>query len=316
MFGWIYKFKSWWRGDKPVERVPAPSPCRLERIVLAEGVARTLFDGFTEHRQSPRGDEEIGWILMGLRQDGVSIALAALPAGSQRDAGHAHIQFNSDAQELASRIVRQKDKRLQIVAVVHTHPGSLRTPSGGDFQGDSQWVSQLRGEAAFGIGTADVRAGDTPRDHRQVLGSLGFSWYALGIGDRSYRELKVAVTNGPDLALPMQPIWNVIETFAQPINNLCRQLAKVELEVISSPPPPGEGRKSFLSVKISLAEPSQKIRVLLNDSGVQYYWDKEGGLIAIDPHESQPDRAVYLILAQLAKVASAEQLEATMWAES
>ena len=232
MFGWLYKIKSWWQGSSSVEQRPAESPRRLERIVLADGVARTLFDGFTEHRQSPRGDEEIGWILLGLRQEGVAIALAALPAGTQRDAGHAHIQFNSDAQELATRILRQKDKRLQIVGVVHTHPGSLRTPSDGDFQGDSQWVGQLRGEGVFGIGTADMRAGETPRNHRQILGDLGFSWYALGKGDRSYRELKVVVTNGPDLALPLQTIWNMIETFAKPINNLCRQFAKVELEVI------------------------------------------------------------------------------------
>jgi hypothetical protein len=309
MFGWLHKIKSWWRGKNAIERPPAAPPRRLERIVLADGLAHTLFDDFMGHRQSPRGDEEIGWILLGLRQDGVAIALAALPAGTQRDAGHAHIQFNSDAQELATRILRQKDKRLQIIGVVHTHPGSLRIPSDGDFQGDSQWVGQLRGDGAFGIGTADVRPGETPCDHRQILGNLGFSWYALGKGDRTYRELKVTVANGADMAKPLQPIWNVIETFAKPINNLCRQFARVELDAIDA------GGNSFLCVKISLAEPNQKIRLLLNDGDVQYYWDKEGDLIAIDPHEPQPDRAVYLILAELAKEPAAHESETT-FAES
>src|SRR5580765_192548 len=137
MLGWLTKIQSWWRGRCAIEQAAQPvlpklpAPQRLERIVLAEGVARTLFDDYAEHRNSERGDEEIGWILLGLRQEGVAFALASLPAGTQRDAGWAHIRFNSDAQALASRIIRQQDKRLQIIGVVHTHPGSLRAPSDG-----------------------------------------------------------------------------------------------------------------------------------------------------------------------------------------
>ena len=85
-----------------------------------------------------------------------------------------------------SRIVRQTDRRLTIVGVVHTHPGSLRHPSDGDFRGDSEWVASLRGgEGVFGIGTADgpeaaaTLFAQQPRPNVQCLGdcaSPGMLW--------------------------------------------------------------------------------------------------------------------------------------------
>ena len=117
-----------------------------------------MFEEFGEHRRSQRGDEEIGWVLLGVREETDALVLATLPAGAYRNASVAHVRFNSDGQALASRIVRQWDKRLAMIGVVHTHPGSLRHPSEGDYQGDSQWVSQLRGgDGIFGIGTADAK---------------------------------------------------------------------------------------------------------------------------------------------------------------
>src|SRR5262249_58506485 len=141
--------------------------------------------------EAEHGDEETGWVLMGLRERDEAIALATLPAGTQRDAGVAHVRFNSSGQALASRIVRQTDRRLVILGVVHTHPGSLRHPSDGDFQGDSHWVKQLRGgEGVFGIGTADAprfaslgsRAAvfaSRPRPNVQCVRELCFCWDAL-----------------------------------------------------------------------------------------------------------------------------------------
>jgi hypothetical protein len=324
MLGWLNKIKLWWHGCCSVELRQAPSlstdssasprRVRLERIVLTDGVARTLFNDYTEHRRSHRGDEEIGWILLGLRHEGEAIALAALPAGAQRDAGRAHIRFDSAAQELASRILRQKDKRLQMVGVVHTHPGSLRRPSDGDLQGDSLWVGQLRGgEGIFGIGTADVRSDEqqgAAGDHVQIRAEMCFSWYALGIGERHYRMIPVHVTSGPDLASPLRPVWNVIEANAEPLNKLCRQFAKVQLEVID------EELARILSMKIMLAEPKQKLHLLLNEHEVRYYWDKEGEFIAIDSDEARLDRAVYLILAELAKESAGSACGAPTLVES
>ena len=84
--------------------------------------------------------------------------LATLPAGAERDAGEAHVRFNSAAQALASRIVRQEDRRLTLLGVVHTHPGSLRHPSARRLPRAtaSGWPKLRGGEGVFGIGTADA----------------------------------------------------------------------------------------------------------------------------------------------------------------
>src|SRR5262249_22890650 len=150
-------------------------------------------------------------------------------------------------------------------------------------QGDGVWVGQLRGgEGIFGIGTADVRPEEqqgTAGDHVQIHAEMCFSWYALGIGERHYRTIPVHVTSGPDLASPLRPVWNVIEANAEPLNKLCRQFAKVQLEVIE------EEFAKFLCMKIMLAEPKHKLHLLLSEREARYYWDSEGEFIAIDPDE-------------------------------
>ena len=168
--------------------VPAAVPGsyrRLQRVLLTDEVQRTLFAGYAAHRQGSRGGEEIGWVMLGVRREDDVLVLATLPAGTARSASNVHVRFDSEAQALGSRVVRQQDKRLTIVGVVHTHPGSLRHPSEGDYQGDSQWVGRLRGgEGVFGIGTAD---GDSRSDrasspHMQTEGPLCYSWYAARQG--------------------------------------------------------------------------------------------------------------------------------------
>src|SRR4051812_5917184 len=179
---------------------PGPKPYRpLRRVVLADEVSGTLFADYAAHRRGPRGEEEIGWVLLGYREEEEVVAVAALPAGADRQAGVAHVRFNSNAQAVGARYLKQTDRRLGMGGVVHTHPGSLRHPSDGDFQGDSLWVGQLRGgEGVFGIGTADGNGAPT-RDHVQTAGELCFSWYALGEGDTRYRRLPVEIGIGPDL---------------------------------------------------------------------------------------------------------------------
>jgi proteasome lid subunit RPN8/RPN11 len=305
LHGWLHRIVAWWRvkstPEQPVQ-LPSTSPKsstqpRLERIILCDGVARTLFESFQTHRQSARGEEEIGWVLLGVRQDDHAIALAALPAGTQREAGVAHILFNRDAQELASRILRQNEKRLTIIGVVHTHPGNLRHPSEGDFQGDRLWVGQLRsGEGVFGIGTADVGAAEPAvSDYQQYYQDLCFSWYALGQQDVQYRRLPVQVTNGADLAHLLHAIWDLLEVHAKPLNSLCRQLTRVHFEIVE------DKSDTMLVVHIPLWEAQQQLRLLLNDHEARYYIDRQSELIAVDPNEPQLLRAVFLILAELAK---------------
>jgi hypothetical protein len=202
-------------GDRgPGHHPSQPVPYRpLQKVVLTDGVGRTLFEEYASHRAEARGDEETGWMLLGLRQQGEAVVLATLPAGAERDAGVGHVQFNSTGQALGSRIVRQQDRRLAPLGVVHTHPGTLRHPSDGDYRGDSAWVQYLRGgEGVFGIGTADEKGpsgnlfAQQPRPHVQCLGELCLSWYTLRHGDSNYRPLPVELTLGPDLARPLHSV--------------------------------------------------------------------------------------------------------------
>jgi proteasome lid subunit RPN8/RPN11 len=283
------------------EAPPAPPPRPLERIVLTDEVSRTLFEEYAAHRAGQRGDEETGWLLLGVREEDRAVMLATLPAGAGRDAGHAHVRFDSASQALASRVVRQSDRRLTLLGVVHTHPGSLRHPSDGDFRGDSQWVGQLRGkEGVFAIGTTDGRPGPNPalawqpKPHVQCLGPLRLSWYALKEGDRAYRPLPVDLTLGPDLARPLRPVWTMIEAHAGRLDRLARQQARVRFDV-------AEGRAgAALAVTVPLAEPGSAVRVILDGKEVRYYLLRDGSLFAADLREERADQGVYLLLAELA----------------
>jgi len=271
----------------------------LEYVTLTEQVQHTLFEDYATHRRSARGEEEIGWVLLGTREDNEVRVLATLPAGADRQAGVAHVRFNSDAQAVASRIVRQADRRLGIVGVVHTHPGSLRHPSDGDYQGDILWVGQLRGgEGVFGIGTADapIEGNHTAgAAHMQMEGPLCFSWYVLGADDERYRKLPVRVQAGPDLARPLHPVWPVLEEHAEALDVLCRQLARSSFEVVH------EKEGSALGFKVPLAaEADTYLHVHLRCEQVHYLVERQGELLNVEPSEPELERAVFLILAELA----------------
>jgi hypothetical protein len=299
--------RSWYREHLPPRELletPTP-PARtygpLQRVVLTDEVSRTLFEGYAAHRAGACGEEETGWVLLGVREADEATIMATLPAGANRDAGVAHILFNSDGQALASRIVRQWHRRLAMLGVVHTHPGSLRHPSDGDFRGDSQWVGQLKGrEGIFGIGTADgepapnIAVARQPLPHVQCMGELRFSWYSLREGDRCHRPLKIDLTLGPDLARPLHPIWLTIERYANPLDRLFRQQAGLSFRVVELPEGPA------LGVDIGLAEPGEKLCLVLRGKEPRYYLARGDELLAVDPDEERVDRGVYLLLAELA----------------
>ena len=71
---------------------------RLERVRVTDQVCRTLFEEFEKHRRTKRGEEEIGWVLLGVREETSALVLATLPAGADRNAGVAHVRFNSNGQ--------------------------------------------------------------------------------------------------------------------------------------------------------------------------------------------------------------------------
>jgi len=271
----------------------------LRRLTLTDEVSRTLFEEYAAHRSGHRGEDETGWILLGLREVDEAVVLATLPAGTQCSAGVAHVKFNSSAQALASRIVRQTDRRIRMLGVVHTHPGSLRHPSDGDYRGDSEWVKRF-GAHVFGIGTADGRVRDRgvfarqPRPNVQSLGDLTFSWYGLGQGDPDYWPLSYRLTLGPDLARPLHSLWSVIENHAERLDRLCRQQVGVTFAVSA-----GKGGPA-LAVTIPLTEPYHSVRVLLEGKEVRYYLLRDDEVAEVDLGETRVDCGVYLLLAELA----------------
>ena len=293
------------RPHRPTDTPTAPAVPRslrpLTRLRLTDEVNRTLFEEYAAHRATPRGEEETGWAVLGLRDGDEAVVVATLPAGAEREAGEAHVRFNSAAQALASRIVRQRDRRLTLLGVVHTHPGSLRHPSDGDYRGDSRWVGQLRGgEGVFGIGTADAKPGPAagvawqPVPHRQYFDKLCLSWYVLGEEDRNYRPLPVEVTLGPDLAEPLRPIWGEVEEHADRLDRLARQQAGVTFDVI-------HGRqKPALAVMVPLADANESVRIVLEGKEVRYYLARGAEVLAADLREARVDQGLYLLLAELA----------------
>jgi proteasome lid subunit RPN8/RPN11 len=283
--------------EEPVSFPERRAYQRLQRVVLTDQVCRTIFEEYADHRHSTRGDEETGWVLLGLREADEVVVLATLPAGAHRSAGIAHVRFNASAQALASRMVRQQDRRLSIVGVVHTHPGSLRHPSDGDFQGDRLWVSQLRArDGIFAIGTADgetipgTMIATQPRPHVQCLGELCLTWFALAEGDRHYRPMPVHMTLGPDLARPLHGKWELIEKYAEPLDRLFHQQARVT----------AEATQDALVVELPLAQPNQKLRLILDKKKVRYLLHRGQEVIEVDPQANQVDQGVYLVLAELA----------------
>jgi proteasome lid subunit RPN8/RPN11 len=282
------------------DSLPAYRP--LESIVLTDGVSRTLFEEYAEHRRGERGDEETGWVLMGLRTASEAVALATLPAGAECEAGVAHVRFNAEAQAVGSRILRREDRRLQILGVVHTHPGRLRHPSSGDLDGDREWVTKLRAaEGVFGIGTAqgDTDSAQTsvatqPEQHVQCYEGLSFCWYALAAGERNYRRLPVRLTIGPDLALPLHTVWPTLEQHADRLDNLCRRLAHVRFEVLAG----DEGPELHAVVPL---EKDESLRAILRGRNVEYCLVQKDRWLASDSREPAVDRGVYLMLAALAE---------------
>jgi proteasome lid subunit RPN8/RPN11 len=281
--------------------IPAQAFQPLKRVLLTTEVARVMFGEYAAHRVTERGEEEIGWVLLGRRDLSEATVLASFPAGADREAGEAHVRFNSVAQIIASRFVRQSDRRIGMLGVVHTHPGSLRHPSDGDYRGDIEWVGQLRGgEGVFGIGTADGKfAGHadeiwSPRDNIQALGDLCLTWYSLRTEARNYRTMPVQLVDGPDLAASLRSVWPILEEHGERLEKLTQQLAKVSFDVV-----PYE-QHSALAVNVVLPSSARNLRAVLLEKEIHYFLVREGAVLAADLREPYVDRGIYRLLADVA----------------
>ncbi|HLW65821.1 MAG TPA: Mov34/MPN/PAD-1 family protein [Gemmataceae bacterium] len=289
-----------------VLREPGAAPAQalqpLKRVLVTAEVARVMFGEYAAHRVTERGEEEIGWVLLGRRDLAEATVLASLPAGADRESGEAHVRFNSVAQIIASRFVRQRDRRIGMLGVVHTHPGSLRHPSDGDYRGDIEWVGQLRGgEGIFGIGTADGKfAGHadeiwSPRDNIQALGDLCLTWYSLRSEARNYRTIPVELIDGPDLAAPLRTVWPILEEHGDRLDRLAQQIAKVSFEVIH------DEQHSSLAMNVVLPGADRKLRAVLGKKEILYFLVRDGAVLAADLRDPYVDRGIYRLLADVAE---------------
>jgi proteasome lid subunit RPN8/RPN11 len=274
---------------------------KLKRVILTDGVGRTLFEEFADHSLSERRHEETGWLLLGLRRASEAIVLATLPAGSRRDAGVAHVRFDSASQMVASRLLRQQEPDLRVLGIVHTHPGTLRHPSSGDFRGDSVWVRQLRGhEGVFGIGTLEKDRivpdwlVERPRPHIHRQANRRFTWYVLGASDKHYRQLAAEFTVGPDMGRDAHAAWATIERHAAELERICRQQARVSVRV-------GTRDDSDLKVTVPLAEPGDAIEIEILGERVVFFVKLSGESHLVEPREPGLETGLYLILGELAK---------------
>lgn len=271
-------------------------------MILTDEVNRTLFGEYAAHRATERGGEEVGWLLLGRRRADEVVVMATLPAPTERDAGEAHVWISGPVHLVAQRAVRQQDRSLTVVGVVHTHPGSLRHPSRGDFQGDREWVKQLRGgEGVFAIGTADAEpladgtpVGCHPTPNTQCLGGLRFSWYTLAADAPKYQDAALELVIGPDLARDLRPVWPLFEAHAARLDRLAQQQSRVRFEVVEGKYGPA------LAVVVGLAESGHAIRAVLDGPEARYVYEAGESAFQVDPRASAPDEGVYRILAELA----------------
>ena len=263
-----------------------------------------MFEEYAAHRKSKRGHEEIGWLLLGYRGTITATVVATLPAGALRDAGETHIAFHSDAQAVAARMLRQEDRRLTILGVVHTHPGTMRSPSYDDYRGDRNWVANLRGgEGVFAIGTVASEChartstiAEQPAENVQQYAGLQFNWYALAEDDARYRRLPVELTIGPDLGLLARQVWQEVERYATRLEQLSRRFAQVKFQI------GWIGERPALSLDIGLGNGCEAIQVVMQ--GDQTRWlgiSPDGATTLFElPPGTAPDQGVYMILAELA----------------
>jgi hypothetical protein len=102
------------------------------------------------------------------------------------------------------------------------------------------------------------------------------------------------LTLGPDLALPLRPVWEELEVHAARLERLARQLRGIVFDVHLG------NHKPALVMDVPLAEPERILRVIMEGNEVRYYAiDPNGGMIA-DIRDDRVDRGVFLLLSELA----------------
>ena len=84
--GLLKEFNHLIYGAKAAELLSTPPRDLLpiKYMLISSGVGHTLVEGYKNHLNQERGDEETGWLLMGYREKKHAVVVAAVPSGEFR----------------------------------------------------------------------------------------------------------------------------------------------------------------------------------------------------------------------------------------
>ena len=92
----------------------------------------------------------------------------------------------------------------------------------------------------------------------------------------------------------MHPVWSTIEAYAEQLERLFCQHAGATMDVAAGQ------RGPALSLTLPLVEPERRVCVVMEGNEVRYFLADGNDLSWVRTHETRVDRAVYLLLAELA----------------
>ena len=280
---------------------PAARPLRpLARLRLTDQVSHTLFDEFAAHRAGARGDEETGWVLLGLREGDNALALATLPAGAGREAGQAHVRFNASAQRSAAGRSGSMTGDCRCSAWSTRIRAVCGTPATGISAGTANGSGSFAAAKGYSESARPIVAQDRP------MPWLGSPWHTVNAWEIcAFPGMLWARTIGPIGHCPLRSRWAPIwPSHCGRCGAKSRNTPSGWINWPGSRPVTFgvlPGRKApALAVEVPLADPGQAVRILLEGKEVRYYLVRDGEPFAADIGEVRVDQGFYLVLAELA----------------
>lgn len=301
-------------------------------VRIHKGVLDTMFEDFQKHKETDRGEEETGWMLLGRREAGVVIIEAALPPGEFRDAGTAHVNVNSTAISVAMRVLKKSHPRLDVIGMAHTHPGSLDRPSEGDYRGDIVWVRKLPGrQGVFAIGVwefdepvnfLDDDANQGSGDVREPVppiapvscfrdGRSRFNWFSLSEGDGWYKACPMEPVAGDDFGQSVRQHWEVLEHFAGSIDRLLQMQPGMRMGLL----PVSDGVAPAMVLCQPLARDGEELQVVLQGRDARFFRMSAEEIDELQAPRERLDTAFFEVMAELTRGGRREARAGSRWGE-
>jgi hypothetical protein len=258
----------------PVARIPSLKGS-TPSIVVPCSVVKAVLDEVKRHRQQG-GTEEIGWLVIGRKTAGRITLTGLIPAGPGGHASGSHVAFDPGYQSVAFQLMCCNNPDLEPLGVIHLHPGKMTRPSGGDFQGDSQWVRKLSGQlGVFVIITCWPEQEDCQYsrldDHALIFNGLRADFYILRADARAYCEVK------PELALAATEETQLEPELAQLAARYAPEICRLQEKVptVSLGQETGDGHP-VIAVVARHPRSDKVAYALLSAQGVNYYLEEDG----------------------------------------